>query len=73
MNVNKIHFILNFLGIRKILLNLIETFLLKILIIRLIKKNKILLKNRINNKIPEYDDQITLLIKNYFKQFYQNK
>ena len=46
-------------------MNLIETFLLKNFNYKVDKEKnkKILLKNRINNKIPEYDDQITLLIK----------
>ena len=65
LNVNKIHFILNFFRNRQILLNLIETYLLKNFNYKVDKEKikKILLKNRINNKIPEYDDQITLLIK----------
>ncbi len=65
LNVNKIHFILNFFKNRRKLLELIEKYLLKNFNYKIDKKKikKLLLKNKTNNQIPEYDDEITLIIK----------
>ena len=65
LNVNKIHFILNFFQNRKILLNLIEEYVFNNFNLKINKQKikKIISKNKVNSKIPEYDDQNTLMIK----------
>lgn len=65
LNVNKIHYILNYFSDRVKLLLIIEDFLLTNFNFTIKKKEikKFFSKKYLTNKIPEYDDEKTLLIK----------